>query len=205
MGVKYTRSELAKILGLSIETIKKRALKMGLKEGVKTINNKAVIAYDLSDKDLLDLQHALGLNPPLEVFETPFTTPPVVPNESPNHTDNKLVPIELFEKIIELSERYETRLETHLTRASNAESQVKLLTVTESNKDNEIHRLNALAKQFEKRFQIVLIALSIPLLIAVSLVVYAYTHPKIITKTQVVEKPVEKIIYKDRIVYKRRR
>jgi len=144
MGFKYTRSELAQLTGLSIETIKKRALKMGLKEGVKTINNRDVIAYELSEKDLQDLKHVLNIEIPFESsfktiqpeFENPIKTP-----------ENTANTVEIVDKLIELSKYNDDRVEKYIERALKAEQQQKLIEMSEVNKDDEINRLNALVKQ----------------------------------------------------------
>lgn len=142
MGLKYTRSELAQQTGLSIETIKKRALKMGLKESFKTINNREVIAYELSDKDLADLKQALNIETPIQTNQTPFETPQESSKQSTSIS-------EVTDKLIEFSKYSTDRLETYIERALKAESEVKLLTVTESNKDNAINELRSQVKELE--------------------------------------------------------
>lgn len=146
MGFKYTRSELAQITGLSVETIKKRALKMGLKEDFKTVNNRDVIAYELSERDLQDLKHVLNTEIP---FETPFKT---VQPEFENPVDvskNAVNPLDLTDKLIELSKYNDDRVEKYIERALKAEQQQKLIETSEASKDKEIHRLNALVKQLQ--------------------------------------------------------
>ncbi len=146
MGFKYTRSELAQLTGLSVETIKKRALKMGLKEGVKTINNRDVIAYELSEKDLQKLKHVLNVEIP---FETSFKT--VQPEfENAIKTPESVVnPVEMVDKLIELSKYNDDRIEKYIERAIKAEQQQKLIETSEVSKDAEINRLNALVKQLQ--------------------------------------------------------
>lgn len=144
MGFKYTRSELAQLTGLSVETIKKRALKMSLKEEFKTVNNRDVIAYDLSESDLQELKHALNTEIP---FETPFKTVQPEFDNSVNVPKNTVNPLDLTDKLIELSKYNDDRVEKYIERALKAENQKNLIETSEANKDKEIHRLNALLKE----------------------------------------------------------
>jgi hypothetical protein len=146
MGFKYTRSELAQLTGLSVETIKKRALKMGLKEEFKTVNNREVIAYELTESDLQELKHVLNQEIP---FETPFKT--VQPEfENPVKTpENASSTGEIVDKLIELSKYNDDRVEKYIERALNAERKYNLIETSEANKDAEINRLNALVKQLQ--------------------------------------------------------
>lgn len=140
MGFKYTRSELAQLTGLSIETIKKRALKMGLKQCFKTINNKDIIAYELSEQDVEDLKHVLNFETPIEINEIPFKTH----FKPPENTDNAGTTVD---KLIEYARFNDERVERHIQRALNAENQLKMIETSEQKKDNEINRLNAELKQ----------------------------------------------------------
>jgi len=146
MGFKYTRSELAQLTGLSVETIKKRALKMGLKEEFKTVNNREVIAYELTESDLQELKHVLNQEIP---FETPFKT--VQPEfENPVKTPEKASSTgEIVDKLIELSKYNDDRVEKYIERALNAERKYNLIETSEANKDAEINRLNAIVKQLQ--------------------------------------------------------
>jgi len=146
MGLKYTRTELAQEINRSIETVKKLALKKGFKECFKTINNREVIAYDLTNGELVQLKNEIGNESQNQTYETPINSQ----SETPKIDYSQ---VELIDKILDYSDKYNKRIETYVERAVKAEQQQKLIEMSEANKDAEIHRLNALVKQLKDENQ----------------------------------------------------
>lgn len=149
--MKYTRSELAQEFDKSVETIKKWAKRYGFKTTVKTINNREVIAYELSEKDLERIKNDLGFETEFETNQKQIETPL---NDSSNVTETQYSQAELIDKILEYSNNYNNRIETYIERAVKAEAQQKLIEVSEAGKDAEINRLNALVKEYENKIKI---------------------------------------------------
>ncbi len=147
MGLKYTRTELAQEIGRSIETVKKLALKRGLKECFKSINNRDVIAYELTEQELSQLKNEIGIetsfNDVNQTIETNL-------NDRFKTAKSEYSQVELIDKILDYSDKYNQRIETYVERAVKAEQKHKLIEMSEANKDNEINRLNALVKQLQE-------------------------------------------------------
>lgn len=150
MGLKYTRSELAQMFGVSIETIKNWASKEGFKEDFKTINNRKIKAYDLTEEEFNNLKHAKGIETEFKTNETPFESSFKTQNET---SKSEYLPTELIDKILDYSDKYNERIETYIERAVKAEAQQKLIETSERSKDDEINRLNALVKQLTEEIK----------------------------------------------------
>lgn len=150
MVLTLSRSELAKELDVSIETVKKDALKKGFKEAFKTINNRQIKAYELTEAQLNELKMEKGVETPIETsFESSETY-----EDTSNNTDEALGNITTaLDKILDFSKEHNERIETYIERALNAEMQTRLLTTSEANKDEELNRLNALVKELEMRIK----------------------------------------------------
>lgn len=146
MGLIYTRSELAKEIHRSVETVKKIAIKRGLKETFKTINNREIVAYEVDTAVLNEIKEECGIETRFETSsessETPYNTPYDIP-QTPN------IIVETMDRILEFSNEHNQRLETYIERALKAEQQQRLLEVSETSKDDEINRLNALVKELQ--------------------------------------------------------
>jgi len=120
---------------------------MGLKECFKTINNREIIAYDLSEQDLQDLQQALNVETPFGTINSKIETPIKT-------SDSSVSPLDLTDKLIEYSKYNDERIEKYIERAFIAEQKQKLIETSEINKDAEINRLNALVKQLQSELEI---------------------------------------------------
>jgi len=155
MGNEYKLSELCDLLKVSRPTVEKRLEKIDNKPPLHiplrwtTVidNNREVKAVVLSKEQ----EHAIGLNNDVNMQKNEFETPSATPNKPP---ENKPVLTEEFAyKLMEFQREYKADLNSYSERVINAEKKLNLLEVSESSKDRELARLNALVKELSKKIE----------------------------------------------------
>ena len=151
MGNLYTISDLCQLLSVTRPIVEKKLKRLFHNQPIPytstTVNNRDIKAIELSEKQLSmlgisDIDHTcinINNDTPINAYSEPI--------RSANNND------ELIFKIIDQSNEYVTRIESYTQRIIDAESQVKLLTIIENNKDAEINELRAKNKHLESENQ----------------------------------------------------
>jgi ABC-type uncharacterized transport system permease subunit len=145
--LKYTILELSQEIKRSRPVTEKWAVRLGFESTTKLINGKEVKAYNLSERQLIDLKHALGEDDTIEAEYEPRYEP------TTKQPENSFNPADLVNAVNEIHRENNKRLESYMDRALLAEAQQKLITTSEASKDNEIYRLQAELKQALSRIE----------------------------------------------------
>jgi len=147
MGNLYTISDLCQLLSVTRPIVDKKLKRLWNNQPIPytstTVNNRDIKAIELTEKQL----SILGIT---DTEQNSNDTD----IETHNNTYNEPVKLsyhsdDIIYKIIDQSNEYVTRIESYTQRIINAESQVKLLTMVDSNKDYEINELRANNKKLQ--------------------------------------------------------
>jgi hypothetical protein len=151
----YTISELCELLSVTRPVVEKRLERIDNKPPLNThitwtnkiINNREIKAVELSTEQ----EHAIGLNNDVNTQNYVYNTP----NETHIKQSEKQTVLteEMFYKVMEYQKGYQADLKSYTDRVINAETQLKLLEVSEASKDSEINRLRALCTEYEARIK----------------------------------------------------